>query len=94
MKKNKKILVILLVLLLFLTGCTKQMKDADGKVIQSEKTKQVLVENILCQPEELKDEYNEAIEQKKKDYKKMYEDGDLSKNDYKENINSLLDVEK
>ena len=94
MKKNKKILVILLVLLLFLTGCTKQMKDADGKVIQSEKTKQVLVENILCQPEELKDEYNKAIEQKKKDYKKMYEDGDLSKNDYKEKTKSLLDINK
>ena len=94
MKKNKKILVILLVLLLFLSGCTKQMKDADGKVIQSEKTKQVLVENILCQPEELKDEYNEAIEQKKKDYKKMYEDGDLSKNDYKEKTKSLLDINK
>ena len=94
MKKIKKILVILLVLLLFLTGCTKQMKDADGKVIQSEKTKQVLVENILCQPEELKEEYIKAIEQKKKDYKKMYEDGDLSKNDYKEKTNSLLNIDK
>lgn len=94
MKKNKKILVILLVLLLFLTGCTKQLKDADGKVIQSEKTKQVLVENILCQPEELKEEYSKAIEQKKKDYKKMYEDGDLSKNDYKEKTKSLLNIDK
>jgi len=94
MKKNKKILVILLVLFLFLTGCTKQLKDADGKIIQSEKTKQVLVENILCQPVELKDEYNKAIEQKKKDYKKMYEDGDLSKNDYKEKTESLLNVDK
>ncbi len=94
MKNNKKILFTILILVLALTGCTKQLKDADGKVIQSEKTKQVLVENILCQPEELKEEYNKAIEQKKKDYKKMYEDGDLSKNDYKAKTKALLDIDK
>ena len=94
MKKNKKLLVILLVALLTLTGCTKQFKDAEGKVVQDEKTKQTLVENILCQPEELRDVYEDAIKQKKKDYKQMYEDGDLSKNDYKKKTKNILDIDK
>jgi len=94
MKKNKKILIVLLLVLLTLTGCTKQLKDADGKVIQYEKTKQTLVENILCQPDELRDVYEDAIKQKKKDYKKMYEEGDLSKNEYKQKTSNLLDIDK
>ena len=83
MKKNKKILIVLLISVLALTGCTKQLKDADGKVIQDEKTKQTLVENILCQPDELRDVYEDAIKEKKKDLKKLYDEGDLSKKEYK-----------
>ena len=94
MKKNKKLLVALLIVVLALTGCTKQLKDADGKVVQDEKTKQVLVENILCQPEELKDVYEDAIKEKKKDLKQMYEDGDLSKNEYNKKSKDLLDIDK
>lgn len=94
MKKNKKLLLVLLISVLVLTGCTKQFKDAEGKIVQDEKTKQTLVENILCQPEELKDIYEDAIKQKKKDYKKMYEDGDLSKNDYKEKTKEILNIDK
>ena len=48
--KNKKIIVLLLVLFL-LTGCTKQMKDVNKKVITASNTNQVLIENILCQPD-------------------------------------------
>ena len=94
MKKNKKILIVLFMLVLILTGCTKQLKDAEGKVVQDEKTKQTLVENIICQPDELKDVYEDAIKQKKKDYKKMYEDGDLSKNDYNKKIKNILNIDK
>ena len=94
MKKSKKIIIILSLMVLLLTGCTKQLKDADGKVIQDEKTKQVLVENILCQPDNLRDVYEDSIKQKKKDYKKLYEDGDLSKNEYKKKVDSILDIDK
>ena len=94
MKKNKKILLVLLMSVLILTGCTKQFKDAEGKIVQDKKTKQTLVENILCQPEELKEVYNDAINQKKKDYKKMYKDGDLSKNDYNEKTKEILNIDK
>ena len=94
MNKHKKLLVILIMVVLVLTGCTKQMKDAEGKVIQDEKTKQTLVENILCQPEELRDVYEDAINEKKKDLKKLYEEGDLSKNAYKKQKNEILNIDK
>ena len=94
MKNNKKILILIIAVFLLLTGCTKQMKDASGKVVKDPKTKQVLVENILCQPNELKDTYLNKIAEKKSDYKKMYEDGDLSKNQYDKKIKNILDIEK
>lgn len=51
MKKNTKIKIIVLILLLFLsTGCIKQAKNEKGKVVQNETTGQTLVSNILCQP--------------------------------------------
>ena len=49
MKKNKKVLLILLTLLL-LTGCTKQLKNSDNKVVVNEKTGQSITENIICKP--------------------------------------------
>lgn len=93
MKKNKKIILTLLIMLVLLTGCTKQLKDANGKVVKNEATNQVLVENILCKPEELEDKYKEVIEQKKLDYKKMYDDGDISKKDYNKKLKNLLNID-
>ena len=52
MKKNKKLLILVIGLVVLVTGCTKQFKDVDGKVVQDEKTKQTLVENILCKPKD------------------------------------------
>lgn len=49
MKKSKKILIILSCFLL-LTGCTKNLKDSDGKVITNEKTGQSITKNIICKP--------------------------------------------
>src|SRR5574344_1470440 len=48
MMKNK-ILILLTVLLL--TGCTVQLKDSEGQIVQHPTTGQNLVQNILCQPE-------------------------------------------
>lgn len=94
MKKNKKILILLFVLVLFLTGCTKQLKDANGKIVTAKETKQVLVENILCQPEELREDYEKALAKKLKDYKKKYEAGDISKKEYNKNTKNMLDLDK
>lgn len=94
MKKNKKLLLVFFTSILLLTGCTKQFKDAEGVVVQDEKTKQTLVENILCRPEELRDTYEEAITKKKKEYKKLYEEGDLSKNEYNKKTKEILNIDK
>jgi YidC/Oxa1 family membrane protein insertase len=47
--KTKKIMLLLLVPLL-LSGCTKTLKNEDGKVVVNEVTGQNLTENILCRP--------------------------------------------
>lgn len=58
MKKNKKILIILmLILVLPLTGCTQYVKTNDKKIVTNEENGQRLVSNILCQPTE-KDMYD------------------------------------
>lgn len=48
---NKKLLIVLLLLVTFsLTGCTQYVKD-DGKVVKEPTNGQSLVSNILCQPD-------------------------------------------
>lgn len=50
-RRNKNKLVILLLLVLFVSvGCTKQLTDADDKVVKNPTTGQSLTENILCKP--------------------------------------------
>lgn len=46
----KKKIVVLLVLLVTLTGCTKTLTDKEGKRVINEETGQSLTENILCKP--------------------------------------------
>ena len=48
-KRNKKIIIVLLALLL-LTGCSKHLKDKDNKIVTNEKTGQSITENVLCRP--------------------------------------------
>lgn len=47
---KKKILICLTCITILLTGCTKQLKDSDGKIVQNEITGQTLTKNILCKP--------------------------------------------
>ena len=50
-KNNKKIRLILLLLLVILsTGCTKTLTDSNKKAVKNEETGQTLTKNILCQP--------------------------------------------
>ncbi len=51
MKKSKKI-IILLIFVCLLTGCTKTLKDKDNKAVINETTGQNLTKNILCRPTE------------------------------------------
>lgn len=50
MKKNNKRILTILMCTLLLTGCTKQLKDDNNKVITNEKTGQSITENIICKP--------------------------------------------
>jgi len=49
MKKKLKIIIIL-ILIIFATGCTKQLVDSKNKPIKNETTGQTLTANIICQP--------------------------------------------
>ena len=48
--KKKKILLLLVIMCFLLTGCSKNLKDKDNKIVKNEVTGQNLVANILCQP--------------------------------------------
>ena len=67
MKKKKLIIVIML--FLALTGCTKYLSDDDNKRITNEKTGQSLTSNILCKPTDkelvsIYEEYSDNMEVK------------------------------
>ncbi len=48
---NKKVKLIILILIITLvSGCTKYMQDDDKKIIKYEKTGQNITSNILCKP--------------------------------------------
>lgn len=47
--KNKKLLIILMSVFL-LTGCTKNLKNEDKQIVKNEETGQSVTENIICKP--------------------------------------------
>lgn len=53
MKKNKNIkkIILLIISIFLLTGCTTYLKDDNNKNVSNEKTGQSLASNILCKPE-------------------------------------------
>ena len=65
MKNTKKLLIVLLGILL-LTGCTTQLKNKEtNKTIAIKETGQVLTKNILCKPsEDLNSYYTDNLEGK------------------------------
>lgn len=93
---NKSKLIILLIFVFILTGCTKNLQDTKGKPVTNNETGQVLPSNIVCAPtdEDNLKLYRENKASWEKKYKEQLEDGDLSKKEYDEKINSLVDVDK
>lgn len=87
--KKKRILIIMILAVLLLTGCTKQLKDANGKLVTVKETKQTLVSNVICKPVVLKSEYEKAFEKKENDLNKKYKKGEISKNQYNKSIKAL-----
>lgn len=91
--KNKKIIVLLITILL-LTGCTKQLKDVDGKIVKNEETGQTLPSNIMCQPtdKDIRKIYIDTKEAQEKKLAKQSEKGKITEKDYNKKIDSLLDI--
>ena len=52
MKKKTLLLFLVPILVLSLTGCTKNLKDKDNKIVKNEITGQNLPSNILCRAED------------------------------------------
>lgn len=50
MKNKKKKLILLLISIFMLTGCTKTLKDENNKIVKNETTGQSVTENIICKP--------------------------------------------
>lgn len=76
-KKNKtqKTLILLVLILFGLTGCTTYLNDENNKRITNEETGQSLPSNILCQPEnenilKIYEKYEEDLEFKIEDLPK------------------------
>jgi len=93
--RNKKIVIVLIALFL-LTGCTKQLTNLDGKVVKNETTGQVLPANILCQPTDKEniELYNQVKTDKEEKLKEDYENKKISKKEYDKKKSSLLDISK
>ena len=51
-KKNYKKLIVLMLSVLLITGCTEQLKDSDKKTVTNPTTGQTLTKNILCKPKD------------------------------------------
>ena len=87
--KNKKMIIIMLIFLA-LTGCTKYLSDDNNKRITNEKTGQSLTSNILCKPKdkELKSIYEKYSDNMEVKIKELPECEDMKIYD-KKNYNGL-----
>lgn len=87
MKKNRKLAIILVVLLVLSTGCTKYLSDSENKKIINEVTGQSLTSNILCMPEDddLKKIYEENKDRMEVDYDSLKPCSEFAPNNLKYN---------
>lgn len=95
MKKNKIKFIVIVLLVFVLTGCTKQLKDVDGKIVKNKETGQTLPSNILCKPtdKDILKLYDETKEETLDKLGKELKKGDISKKEYKKEKSDLLDVD-
>lgn len=50
MKRNYQKILLLILCVFLLTGCTKMLKDSNNKVVRNKETGQTITENIICKP--------------------------------------------
>ena len=84
-KLNSLKIIFLVVLLLVITGCTRQLKDVNGKIVKNNETGQTLPANILCKPtdKDILKLYNQTEEKQLKKIDKQLKDKDITKSEYK-----------
>lgn len=85
MKKKKILPILLAVLILFSTGCTKYLSDSNNKRVTNKTTGQAVTSNILCLPEDednikLYEKYQKNLDV---NYKKLNSCEDFSPTDLK-----------
>lgn len=91
--KIKKI-IIMIMLLFCVSGCSKQLKDADNKIVKNDVTGQTLTQNILCQPEEEETikKYNETLENAKVKYQEQLDNNEITQKQYDKKVAALVDI--
>lgn len=96
MKTKNYFKITILLLLLFTTGCTKQLKDSNGKVVKNEVTGQTLTQNILCRPEseETLKAYQETIETTKNKLDEQLSNNEITKKTYDKKMATLPNLEE
>jgi len=94
MKKNKLLIVFLLIFVFGLTGCVRQLQGPDGRPVRNEDTGQALNRNILCAPTDGKTIklYEENKQAMIEHYEQQLEEGYLAPRDFDAKIAELLDV--
>ena len=96
MKKSKKIFIVLFIIfLLSTTGCTKNLKDVDNKIVVNDETGQNLPANIMCKPtdEDILKLYRKNYNELKEKYDKQLEEKEITKKNYDKKISELVDVD-
>lgn len=86
--KLKKVLIVLLVLTT-LTGCTKYMRYDDKKNVVDNSTGQRIVDNILCKTDTTEETYNRVKEEKIKEYELQLQENNISQEQYDEKVDKL-----
>lgn len=69
--KRKIQLLVMVLIVVSMTGCTKLLKGADNKPVKNVETGQTLTQNILCRPEtdeilNIYDNYNDEVKEEKR----------------------------
>lgn len=87
-KRNIKVIIALL-LITTLTGCTKYMQYDDKKSVTNDETGQRVVENILCKTSTTDEDYERIKNNKIESLQQEVEDGNLSQEDFNTKIEDL-----
>lgn len=96
MKKKYLQLLIIIVMVFSLTGCTKYLKDSENKPAENIETGQKLPSNVLCQPENKTtiDKYNEVYDGYVKKYQEQLEKEEISQEEYDKKVEKMLKIEE